>query len=123
MVRDRLSRLSQDLLNDPTLLNSSQPLVQPAMEKRQPVVIQTHQVQEGGMQIGDMAALLDCLEAEFIRGAVSDSSFDAASCEPTAEALGMMVSSGPLGCWRAAEFGSPDDQRILQQSAAFQVFQ
>jgi hypothetical protein len=49
--------------------HAGQPLLQPLIEVREPVVIQPHQVQNGRVQVGCVYRLLDGAEAELIGGA------------------------------------------------------
>ena len=62
--------------------------------------------------------------AEFIRLAVSGSTFDSTASHPHAEALDVVVTAGSTlalehGC--ATEFTSPDDQRFVEHPALFEI--
>src|SRR5262245_30700470 len=62
------------------------------------------------------------LVAERIRGAVMQAAFDARSCQPNGEAVGVVIASlVPLRIGRAPEFTAPDDKRRFQQSARLQI--
>ena len=76
-----------------------------------------------GVNVRHVVWVLGGKEAEFIRGPVSDATLDATASQPTAEALRMMVPSGPLRGRSASKFCSPDNQRLVQQTASLQVLQ
>jgi hypothetical protein len=62
--------------------NVGQPEVAPEMAVRQPLVVQAEAVEDGGLQIVDMHAILHNLQAEFVRLADDLSAFDATACHP-----------------------------------------
>src|SRR5213593_1875217 len=65
--------------------------------------------------------------AKFVRLAIDQARFDAATGHPDRETMRVMVASqeqGPaarLVHWRATEFAAPDHQCFLEQSPLFQV--
>ena len=64
----------------------------------QPLVIQAHQVQDRGVQVVDVHAVLDGLHAELVGGAVDDAALDAAAGQPHREAQAVVVAAlGPFG--------------------------
>src|SRR5687768_10264072 len=76
------------------------------------------------MQIVDVDAVFGCVPAEFVSFAMDDAAIDAAAREPHSETKGMMpaaVGAFRRGC--ATEFAAPEDQRIFQQTARFQISQ
>src|SRR5439155_21866502 len=81
-----------------------------------------HQVKDRGLQVADVLGALDCAIAHLIGGSVNDAPFDPASRQPGREAFGIMVAtSRVLRPGRPAEFARPDDQRLVEQPALFQV--
>src|SRR5262245_38712387 len=67
-------------------------------------------------------AILDGVEAKFIRGAMGAAALDPSAGEPAREAVRMMVTPvAALGARRAAELGAPDDERFVEQAAPLQV--
>ena len=81
------------------------------------VGVEAELVQDGGVDVGDVMAVFNGMEAEFVGGAVDDAGFDAAAGEPCAEALGMMVAAGAFGARRAPEFGTENDQGVVEHAA------
>src|SRR5437762_2435215 len=78
--------------------------------------IEAHQVQHGGVDVGDVVAVLDGVEADLVGDAVGNAALDAAAGQPGAEALRMMVAAVALGTRRAAELRAPDDDRLFEQA-------
>ena len=76
------------------------------------------------MQIVNMNAVFDDVEAEFIALAISDAGFETSTRQPHSKSVRMKIASvaATLHHWRAAKFAAPNDQRIFQHSALFQVF-
>ena len=60
----------------------------------------------------------------FVGGTVAETSFDSAASHPGRVALCVVVATvTSLSVWCTTEFACPDDQRILEHVAAFQIFQ
>ena len=110
---------------------------------RQPFVIQSEQMQDRRLQIVDvdrsrrerrlirtdrLAMLVGDVIAVVIGAPVGEAALDAAAGQPDREAARMVVAAvAVLGQFalriaRAAELAAPDDQGIVEQAAAFQVF-
>ncbi len=97
----------------------------------QPFVVEAQQFQERGVQVVYVDLVLDGLEAEFVGGAVHLAAFDAASGEPHAEAVMIVIASvhfSRVGAClrqfdgrRAAEFATPHDQRFVEQAALLEI--
>ena len=85
------------------------------------------------MQVVDMNGFVGGCEAEFVGGAVDVAAFDASACEPHGEAVVIMVAAiivtgvgagrGEFDRGRTAKFAAPDDQRVIEHAALFQVDQ
>ena len=90
----------------------------------EPVRIETELVQDRGVDVGDVVPVLDRVEAKLVGGAVDDAALDAAAGHPDGEAVGVMIAAvGALGTRCAAELGGPDDDRVVEQAALFQIVQ
>ena len=79
-------------------------------------------MQGGGMELITVRNLVDCLETEFIGRTICGSRVDSATGQPGSEASSVMITTlGRLALsgWLAPEFGSADNQCILQQAAGF----
>lgn len=99
--------------------------LEPVVIKGQPLVVEAKQVQDRGVQIVDGGDVLLRLPAKQIRCTECVTSLDASAGKPSGEAVGIVVAAaGPfLKSGHAAKLGAPDDQRILEQAALFQVAQ
>src|SRR5690606_37615849 len=86
----------------------------------QAFVIETHQVQNGGMQVMYMHGVLNNVISEVISLAVYDPRLHASTGHPDAKAAGMVVAAivVPLQLTRgvvgAAKFAAPDYERFVQ---------
>ena len=91
-----------DILDHVRFLHAGQLVVQAAVEVRQPAVVQAHQVQDGGVQVADVAAVDDGLVAELVGLAVAGAALDAAAGQPVGEALGVVVAAAVVALRRPA---------------------
>src|ERR1043165_118022 len=99
-------------------------LIQTTVEIREPLWIQSHQRQDGSVQVLDVEGMFDGFGPQIIRGANGDAALDAAAREPHREAVRIVVASGAAGIFRSglpSNFTAPDDQRFVEQATAFQV--
>src|SRR5262245_56074934 len=92
------------------------------------VRIEPHQVEERGVNVGDVVRVLDGVEAQLVGRAVDRAATDPRPGEPDGERVGMMVAAGRDGdgvarlqARRAAELGTADDRDIVGQPAPLQV--
>ena len=90
----------------------------------EPVGVEPEQVQDRGVDVGDVVPVLDGVEAELVGRAVDDAPLDAAAGHPDREAVVVVVAAvGALRAGSAAELGGPDDDRVVEQAAALEVDQ
>ena len=74
------------------------------------------------MQVVDVHLLLDGVVAVIVGGAVLDARLDPAAGHPHGEAFGVVVAAVlPLGGRGPAELAAPEDERVVEQAAGFQV--
>src|SRR5207244_6535665 len=85
------------------------------------VGVEAELVQDRGVDVGDVVPVRDGVEAQLVGGAVDDAPLDAAAGQPGTEALRVVVAAVGLGARRAAELGAPDDDRLLEHPAPFEV--
>src|SRR6266852_6055866 len=114
----------QRLLNHPSMLHPRQPLVQPLVEEAEPLVIETHQLQDRRVQVADVMAFLLGAEAQLVGAADRLAAFDAGAGEPHREAERVVIAPRPTDAFagrRAAELAAPDQERLVPQSRALQV--
>src|SRR5579884_1604303 len=91
----------------------------------QACVVQAEQVQDGGMEVVYVNAVLDGMDAMLIRCPIDKPSLNSASGEPRGERPGMMFAALGIAAiieWRASELGCPNHECIVKHPAAFQVF-
>ena len=93
------------------------------MVVRQSLVIEAEEVENRGVKVVDVDDLFHGLMAELVGRPEAEAAFDACAGEPGGESFGVMVAAlrAFLKGWHATEFGGPDDERVVEQAAAFQV--
>ena len=86
-----------------------------------------HQVQDGRVEVVHVHAVLDDVVAEVVGLAVGHALVDAGAGHQDREAARVVVAAvvglreGALRVGRTTEFAAPDDERIIEQSALFEV--
>ena len=90
----------------------------------EPARVEAELVQDRGVDVGDVVAVLDGVEADLVGRAVDDAALDAAAGHPDREAVDVMVAAvAALRAGRAAELGGEDDERLVEQAALLQVLE
>ncbi len=85
-------------------------------------VVQSHQMQNRGMQVVNVHSFFHCMDSDVVRGSISQSPFDAAARHPDRESGVMVVPSlGSLSGRCATEFPTPKDQGFFEHSSRFQI--
>ena len=116
-----IGSLCQNVFHDDAT-HVGQSKVAPGIVVGQAFVIQAQQVQDRGVQVVDVDWVFNGVPAEFVGGAVSHASSDAAASQPHRESERMMIATVlSLGSGRATEFTTPDHQRLVEQAARFQI--
>ena len=117
----RLKSLRQDPLNH-IPMHIRQAIVTDLRTERQTQVIKSQQVQQRCVQVMYMHRVVSNVEAQFIRLPMNMSRLDSAAGQPQAEGLLVMVAAvSSLADGRASELATPNDQRIFQQAALFEI--
>ena len=99
------------------VVDVGQPFVAAVQVIGHPAVVEAQQVEDRGVQVGDLDAVFDGVIAQLVGGAVSLAAFDAAAGQPQAEALLVVVAAiASLADRGPAEFASPDDERAVEQA-------
>src|SRR5262245_62514976 len=116
-------RLSGEELPDDLTADVGEPEVAALEPVGQSGMVESQEVEDGGVQVVDMDRVLDRVEAQVVGTAERRARLDAAAGQPDREAVGVMVAAvvAPLDHGGAAELATPEDQGVLQQSAALQV--
>src|SRR6185437_4589337 len=129
MQRDALSRkwlesgVFEQRLDDFATIDG-RAFVAAIVEQGQPVMIDTQTMKNGRVQIVDVNAVLDRIQTDVVGGAVRDAAFDAAAGQPNGKAKRIMIASGTALAHRcAAELATPDNERAVEQTTPFEIFQ
>src|SRR5207244_3361233 len=79
--------------------------------------VQAELMEHRRVKVRDVVALLGGVEADLVGRAVDDAAFDAAARQPGREPVRMVLAAvrARLSPGRAAEFRSPDDERLIEQ--------
>ena len=118
--------LREDLFNN-AAMHIGQAVVSALEAERQAGVIEAQAIEQRGIEIMDVNRIASDVEAVIVGLAKSLSAANAAAGEPHCEAAAMMItavglgSQLPLAVNRTAELASPDDQRLVEQSALLQI--
>lgn len=91
----------------------------------QAFVIETEEVEDGGVEVVDGGDVFSGFVAEVIGGSVGVGGFDSGSHEPGGEAVGVMVPAGGtfLESGHAAKLGGPDNECVFEETSAFHVLE
>src|SRR5262249_3612162 len=92
--------------------------------KGQPFMVDAQQVEDRRMKIVDSHRILAAEISHLIRRSVTETLFQSCPSQEASKCVRVMVAAGrahPLGNWAATELGIPNKQRILQQTALFQI--
>jgi hypothetical protein len=105
-------------------MNIGQPALNAIVIKRQLRVIQPEQMQNGRVKIVRAHRIFADVKSDLIGGAVIESRFESGPGHPAGISVLMMVAAFAIEAlrdWRAAEFSGPDQERVLEQAALFQI--
>ena len=93
-------------------MNSGELLFETAVKVAEPVVVESHLVQDGGVQAADMEAVLDGGAAQLVGRADAGAGAGAAAGQPHGEAVGIVIAARAFGVFRgglASELAAPND--------------
>ncbi len=106
------ARLCQDVANNVTV-NVRQTAVNAIVAEGEPLMVDSQEVQNRGMQVVAVGFAFGSVEAELIALAVSGPGFDPRTDQPSDERTSVVVAAGrALRKGHAAKFAGPYDQRI-----------
>ena len=93
--------------------------------KRQPFVVEAHQMQESRIEIVYRGFVDGGFESEFVALAVTESAFDAGAGHEARKGSRVVVASGPVALQKrhSTKLGRPDDQCVFQQTPLFKIGQ
>ena len=97
--------------------------LQTVVVEGQTLVIESHQVQQRGVEVVDGRSVDGCLETKVVALAITEALLDSGTGEETREGTWVMVSASSVGLQErhAAEFCRPDDERVFEETAALHV--
>ena len=108
----------QDVPHDPAV-HVGQAEASALVLVREPFVVDAQQVEQGGVEVVDVDAVLGDLPSELVAAAVQVAAFDAGAGEKDREGARVMVPTVVIFCQRslavdrASEFADPDDERFF----------
>ena len=98
--------------------------IDPVVPHREPFVINSQQVQDGGMNVIDLGGVISIerFVPPSVRRSMRDARFDAAASQPIGKHVRIVISAlATLGTWHPTKFGRPQDDRIFQQPALLEI--
>ena len=101
-----------------------QPAVDAVVADGEFFVIDAEEVHHGGVDVvaGRRIGAVERLVAPLVALASSDPSLNAAAAEPVGEDVGVVVAAfAALRAGHAAELGGPENDRVIEQSALFEI--
>ena len=114
---------SRDDFVDDFSMHIGQAHVSSAPAEGEAFMVDAQQVQHRGVKVVHLDAVFDDLVAVVVGGAVDGGGLDAAAGELQGKGIGIVIAAvGALRERRAAKFAGPQDQRLLEHAAAFEVF-
>ncbi len=117
---------SRQHLPDDAPLDVRESVVPARVAVGQLLVIEAHEMQNGGVEVVNVNGPIDGAEADVVAGAVNHARFYAGAGQPGTKSPGMMFAAFGLGRvveGRAAKLGGPNNERIVQQAAFFEIFE
>ena len=103
-------------------MHIGQAKVAAGITKCQTLVIESHQVQNSGMQIVEVNFILHSIVSIVIRLAIGQASTHASACHPDTKPMWIVVTAiGIFGSWSAAKFSAPDHKGFIQHTALFEI--
>src|SRR5262249_8526112 len=92
----------------------------------QALVVDAEGVEDGGVQIVDVDGIGGQVVAVLVGRAVGNARFEAAAGQPDGEAARMVIAAERAGQVAlpeggAAELAAPDDERVVEQTAALEI--
>ena len=85
-------------------------------------VIDSEQMQDGGVKIVDVQTILDGMQTDFVRATDDSPTFHTAACHPHGKSVGIVVATVPFFAhWRPTKFAAPNDERFVEQSALLEI--
>ena len=81
---------------DDVSVNVGQATFKAVVVETKPLVIETHEMKNSGVEVIDTDAILNCLEAEIVAFAMTVSGLYPCSRKKTGKGIGVMITSGAV---------------------------
>ena len=118
-------RSCENLADDSGRFDAGEADVEALIWNAQSLVVESEEIQHGGMKVADVDNVFHRVVAEFVGGAMGDAAFDAAAGEEHRKALDVVIAAwicaATLGHWRASEFAAPNDEGVFEHAATFEI--
>src|SRR6185369_8559102 len=127
VIRMSTSLLSEEGLHHRGFLHAGQTLVETLIAVCEAFVINAELLQDGRLQVARMHRVPHDVVAELVGFAMHDAALDPAAGQPLREAARVMIATVihvrqlALRIDRAAELAAPDEERVVQKAARFQI--
>ena len=89
----------------------------------QPPRIEPELMQDSGVNISDVMPVFDGVKAQFVRGAVLHTGFNAAAGQPCAETLRMMIAARAFRAGGSPKLSAKHNQCLLEHAAFLQILE
>ena len=99
--------------------NICQAKVAAPISKRQLLVVDSEQMQDGRVEVIYMKDVFDRVVTQLVRGAMADTALHTTTGHPDGKALDMVVAPVALSHGRASEFTTPDHKGIREHTPLF----
>ena len=103
-------------MDDVPLFDSGEALVEAEVWVGEAAVVDSHEVQDGGVKVAYVAAFFDRFETEFVGGTNGLTAFDAGTCHPHGKAVPVVISARLADAFAgggSAKLAPPDEERIF----------
>jgi len=118
--------LGKELVDDFSV-DVGQAKIAPLKSVRQLRVLQAKLMEDRRVKIVNVDLVFNRIKTEVVGFAVNDSAFNAAARQPDSVTVRMMVATDlvrlerALHHWRAAKFAAPNDERVVEEAAVFEI--
>ena len=120
-------RSGDDVFDDFGGVDTGELLVEAEEGESEAVVVDAQLMKNSGVEVADGDFVFDDVVGVFVRLAVGDAAFDAATGHPGGEAAGVVIASVlvalkfALAVGGAAEFAGEDDEGVIEHAALFEI--
>ena len=111
-------------VGDDFTVDVGQPEVASTVAESQFLVVDSHQVQDRGVEVVEVDLVFNSVIAVFVCASVDKPGTDTTSSHPHRESVRVVVAAiSVLGGWCPAEFTAPDHQCLVEEATGLEVGQ